>query len=802
MAIDKLRLQSWVFIFLLCTGLIAAASAQHAPAIPRPGATSLRLRALLDPIMQKAVAEANIPGGVLVVGHNGRVVYRRAFGSRSLEPVREPMSVDTIFDLASLTKCVATTTSIMKLLQEGRLRLNDPVATYLPEFAQNGKQDITIRELLTHYSGLAPDLDLQAPWAGRDTAFAMAMAQKPVDPPGARFVYSDINFEVLGFVVEKISGEALADFAARNIFIPLGMEHTRFLPPEGWRSRIAPTEYDEHHQMLRGIVHDPTARRMGGVAGHAGLFSTADDLSLFAQNLLSGSGVLRHDTIEKMITPQTPPNAPSVRGLGWDIDSPFASNRGELLPVGSFGHTGFTGTSLWIDPVTDTYIILLTNAVHPHVGKSVVSLRSRVATAVVDGLTLTVKQKEKLRLACITGYNESLMAGRRVTARNATVKNGIDALEEHDFIELRIKGAEPVRVGLVTNQTGIDSSGRRSIDVLAHAPGIQLAAIFSPEHGIFGSADSPDIQDSRDSATSIPVISVYGDTGAKRRPPLKSFSALDVIVFDIQDVGVRFYTYETTLGYFLEAAAATGKPIIVLDRPDPIGGASIYGPVADPERESFVSYWRTPIQHGMTTGELAKMFNTERGINAKLTVVPLEGWMRGDWFDSTGELWINPSPNIRSLTEAILYPGIGMIETTNLSVGRGTDTPFELIGAPWIVPQDLARYLNAREIGGVRFVPVNFTPSSSMYAGEKCGGVNIVLTDRNALDGPELGLEIVSAMQRLYAAQFRMEGLDALMVNKASFDALASGQDPRRIAESWREAQEQFKIIRARYLNY
>ena len=580
------------------------------------------------------------------------------------------------------------------------------------------------------------------------------------------------------------------------------MKHTRFLPSPEWRPRIAATEYDEHNTMLRGTVHDPTARRMGGVAGHAGLFSTADDLSIFAQDLLSGSATLRPETIEKMITPQTPANAPSVRGLGWDIDSPFATNRGELLPVGSFGHTGFTGTSLWIDPVTDTYIILLTNAVHPHVGKSVVSLRSRVATAVVDGLTLTVSEKQKLRLARITGYNESIMASRRISTRNGVVKNGIDVLEQHDFRELRVNGANTVKIGLVTNQTGVDSLGRRTIDVLSRAPGVQLAAIFSPEHGILGNADTTEIENSRDSATGVPVISIYGNTDAKRHPSPESLSGVDLIVYDIQDVGVRFYTYETTLGYFLEAAANAGKPVVVLDRPNPLGGDSIYGPVADAGRESFVSYWQTPVQHGMTIGELARMFNAERGINAKLAVVRMEGWMRGDWYDSTGQEWINPSPNMRSLAEATLYPGIGMIETTNISVGRGTGTPFEFVGAPWIVPRDLARYLNSREIGGVRFVPVNFTPTASVYAGEKCGGANIVLSGRNELDAPELGLEIASALQKLYPAQFKIAGLDSLMVSKSSFDALSADQDPRRIAESWRDGQEQFKLIRERYLLY
>jgi uncharacterized protein YbbC (DUF1343 family) len=382
------------------------------------------------------------------------------------------------------------------------------------------------------------------------------------------------------------------------------------------------------------------------------------------------------------------------------------------------------------------------------------------------------------------------------------VKTGIDVLEEHGFRELLIQGTNAVKVGLVTNQTGVDSRGQRTVDVLAHAPGIQLAAIFSPEHGILGTMDTAQVDNSLDRGTGVPVISVYGDSDTKRRPPSAAIASLDLIVFDIQDVGVRFYTYETTLGYFLEAAVIANKPIVVLDRPNPIGGISVAGPVADRDRESFVSYWQTPVQHGMTVGELAKMFNKERVIGANLTVIPMEGWMRGDWFDSTGELWVNPSPNMRSLTEAIIYPGTGLIETTNISVGRGTDAPFELFGAPWIDPEDLARYLNAREISGVRFIPVYFTPASSMYANEKCGGVNIIVTDRNALDAPELGIEIASALQKLYPTTFKINGLDVLMVSKASLDALAAGKDPRRIAEGWRDDIDRFAEVRARYLLY
>jgi uncharacterized protein YbbC (DUF1343 family)/CubicO group peptidase (beta-lactamase class C family) len=794
--------QKAVWIWIALALFARPAVAEHLPVRRTVQVSAHSLDALVDPLMEEAVAQERIPGGVVAVGHNGRLIYLKAFGMRSLEPTREPMTKDTIFDLASLTKCIATTISVMQLVQQGRVRLNDPVATYLPEFGQNGKQDVTVRELMTHYSGLGPDLDLKSSWVGRADAFAMAMAEKPVNPPGSRFVYSDINFEVLGFLVEKISGKTLNEYAAEKIFRPLGMKQTRFLPPPEWRSRIAPTQYDEQGQMLRGVVHDPTARRMGGVAGHAGLFSTAGDLAIFAQEMLSGSKILSRLSIEKMSTPQQPANAPGVRGLGWDIDSPFSTNRGELLPVGSFGHTGFTGTSLWIDPVTDTYIILLTNAVHPRGGKSTISLRSRIATAVVEGLTLSVPEKQKLRLARITGYNESLMASRRFEQRNGSVLNGIDILEAHGFRELGPDSAHPVRIGLVTNQTGVDGHRKRTVDLLAHAPGVRLVAIFSPEHGLAGTADTTEIAGGRDQATDVPVYSVYGASDAQRRPPPAVVAGLDVLVYDIADVGVRFYTYETTLGYFLEAAAKAGKPIVVLDRPNPVTGVFVQGPVADPGRQSFISYWQTPVRHGMTVGELARMFNAELGIGAALTVIPMEGWMRGDWFDSTGELWTTPSPNMRRLDEAVLYPGIGMIEGTNVSVGRGTDTPFELVGAPWVAAEDLARYLNARQIGGVRFVPVRFTPSSSKYAGQDCGGVNLVLVDRDALDAPELGIEIVSALAALYPDQYKIDGLDSLMVNKASLDALARREDPRRIAEDWREGIEKFQALRARYLLY
>ncbi len=553
--------------------------------------------------------------------------------------------------------------------------------------------------------------------------------------------------------------------------------------------------------MLRGVVHDPSARRMGGVAGQAGLFSTADDLSKFARALIAGSSVLPSLLVEKMSTPQQPPAAHELRGFGWDIDSPFSTNRGELLPVGSFGHTGFTGTSLWIDPTTRTYIILLTNAVHPRGKGSAVALRTKLATAVTAALALTPSEKDQARLKSITGYNEAQTAVRRVAARNGSVQTGIDVLERNNFDPVRgVSGKK--KIGLLTNQTGLDSQGRRTIDVLAHADGISLDAIFSPEHGVTGTLDTTDVGNMKDAATGIPVYSVYGATDAARRPSPDVLKQFDAIVVDIQDAGVRFYTYETTLGYFLEGAAKAGVEVFVLDRPDPVTGSFVQGPMPDPGRESFVSYGAVPVRHGMTMGELAKMYNSERNINAKLTIIPIEGWMRGDWFDSTALGWVNPSPNLRSLTEATLYPGVALVEGTNVSVGRGTETPFELLGAPWIHGRELAQYLNAREISGVRFVPVSFTPNASNYAGQKCEGVNIVVVERNAFDAPELGIELASALHKLYPEQFHMERMIELLLNQRVYDALTQGVDPRRIAEDWREPLERFQEIRQKYLIY
>ncbi len=688
----------------------------------------------------------------------------------------------------------------------------------IPDCAQNGKQDITLRQLLTHYSGLRPDIDLKPDWTGYDAALRISCAEKLSLPPGSQFVYSDTNYILLGEIVRRVSGMTLDQYAQTYFYEPLGMTHTRFLPPAEWRPLIAPTTHeidDTTGPMLRGVVHDPRSRRMGGVAGHAGLFSTADDVAKLAQALLDRK-LLAPLTLEKMTTPQSPPDAIALRGLGWDLDTPFSSNRGDLLPVGSFGHTGFTGTSLWIDPTTRTYIVLLANGVHPRgTSGTAVELRTRVATAVAAALQLAPSAGEKARVAQITGYNELLPGLRRVQVRNGAVLNGIDVLAAADFAELHPNPARPRALGIITNQTGLDLQGRRTIDVLAHVPGLKLAAIFSPEHGATGTLDTTAIGNTVDTATGVTVYNVYGNTDEKRRPPLDVLKQLDAVVYDIQDAGVRFYTFETTLGYFVEAAAKAGIELVVLDRPDPINGIQVQGPVSDGgSREPggscegsagcpFIDYFPEPVRQGMTVGELAQMFNGERKLGAKLTVVPMRNWLRGDWFDSTGLSWTSPSPNLRDLTEMTLYPGVCIVEGTNVSVGRGTDTPFEVVGAPWIKPRELAAYLNARNLPGVRFVPITFTPApDSKLGGQRLGGVNIVLTDRYVLDGPQLGVELAAALHALYPNDFQMDRMVQLLGSRAVFQAIAQGQDPRRIAEDWREDLEKFLRLREKYLIY
>ncbi|CDM65440.1 hypothetical protein PYK22_01441 [Pyrinomonas methylaliphatogenes] len=779
----------------------------------------------IDRAVEQEIAQRRLPGAVVLVARRGRVVWRKAYGSRAVVPQREPMTVDTIFDLASLTKVVATATSIMILVERGQVRLSDPLSRYIPEIKGGGRERITIEQLLTHTAGYAPDFDLGKRWTGYDEAIRRLIEEPLRYQPGTRFVYSDIGYIALGEVVRRASGLPLDEFARRNIFEPLGMRETMFRPPASLLARIAPTETRrgqmsylgghpedagaEAERVLRGEVHDPTAHRMGGVAGHAGLFSTADDLAIYCQMILNGGEyagrrILSPLSVAAMTRPRAVNAEGAARGLGWDMATAYSSNRGDLFPLGSFGHTGFTGTSIWIDPASETFVIFLSNRVHPDGKGDVTPLRGRVASIVAASITdLPVERarEESARFAAELSATLPRMASAQARARigdaeeahNAEVLTGIDVLERDGFKPLVGK-----RVGLVTNHTGRNRRGVPTIDLLARAPGVKLVALFSPEHGIRGALDEK-VPDSRDEKTGLPIYSLYGDT---RRPKPEQLRDLDALVFDIQDIGARFYTYISTLGYVMEEAAKARIPVYVLDRPNPINGLDVEGPLADADKLSFTAYHTIPVRHGMTVGELARLFNEERKIGCELHVIEMRGWRRAMWFDQTNLTWINPSPNMRSLTEATLYPGIGLLETTNLSVGRGTDTPFELIGAPWLDGQRLAAYLNEREIPGVRFVPVRFTPRASVFKGEECGGVNIVITDRQRFRPVRTGIEIAAALHKLYPQEWRVDDYVRLLANEETLARLKRGEAPEAIESSWQEELEKFLRARERALIY
>jgi len=793
---------------LLAVSFLADASGQAQRSARRSAAASPAITAAaraklasIAPVVTQAIREGKCPGAVVLVGHNGHVVYRQAFGYRALEPRKLRMTTTTIFDLASLTKVVATTPAVMQLFDQGKIRLEDPVADYWPDFGENGKEQVTVQELLTHFSGLPPDLELTPAWSGYETALKMIVADSLIVPPGTRFLYSDVNFETLGELVHRISKQPLDVYCRQHIFLPLGMKDTQFRPPARLRPRIAPTQhqFETTGKILWGEVHDPTSFNMGGVAGHAGLFSTADDLSIYCQMLLNGgtykgAHILSSLTVDKMTTPESPLDSMVLRGLGWDIDSAFSSNRGELFPVGSFGHTGFTGTDLWIDPFSQTYLVLLTNAVHPNGKGSVGSLRSRIATLVASAFGVMPTPELLATRLSPTGFYERMNAYRTEGIHNDKVLTGIDVLEAENFQSLTGR-----RVGLITNHSGLDAAGRRTIDLLDHAPGVKLVAVFSPEHGLLGKADEK-VASTNDPQTGLPVYSLYGDT---LRPTDQMLEGIDALVFDIQDAGVRFYTYTTTLGYTLEAAAKKGIDYYVLDRPDPIGGFLVEGPVLDPDLRSFVAYFALPVRHGMTEGELAEMFDGEEHLGAKLHVIKMQGWRRTDWYDETGLPWIDPSPNLRNLTEETLYPGLGMVEGANISVGRGTDTPFEVLGAPWIDSKKLAETLNARRIQGVRFMAADFTPRESRFAGEVCHGIQIQLLDRRALDAPELGAELASALYRLFPNDFQLDKTLPLVGSRRVLESIRKGEDPRRMAYDWEQDElQEFRKLRAKYLLY
>lgn len=773
--------------------LLAAVAAGPAGAAARPDFRGVEEAA------GEAVASGDVPGVVVLVGRDHEVLLHRAWGHRARRPRPAPMTADTVFDIASLTKPLGTTLAVLALVERGAVALDAPLGRYLREFDGRPFRDVTVRRLLAHTAGF-PAIPPNRVVAVGFPAAARALAERPLDyPPGTAFQYSDTGFMLLGEVVRRVSGEPLDRYLARVLFRPLGLRDTTFRPPASLRPRIAPTQF-HNGTLLQGEVHDPRARLLGGVAGHAGLFSTAADLARICRLLLNGGEldgvrILRPATVRALWEPVG--EAEGRRSLGWDITSGYAWTMAPFFPPGAVGHLGYTGTAVWLDPPTRTYLILLTNRVHPDGGgqERIRELRLRVAAEVGAALFAPSLARSPAVGGPASDGAEPAAAGPRPArpGPGAAVQTGLDVLVARDFAPLRGQ-----TVGLVTNHTGLDRRGRRAIDLLAAAPGVQLAAVFSPEHGLGGEADS-DVPHGRDPATGRPVWSLYGPT---RRPTAEMLRGLGAVVFDVQDVGVRYYTYLTTLLYVMEEAGRRGVAVVVLDRPNPITGRVVEGPVMDPDLTSFTAPHPVPVRTGLTIGEFARLAAGERRLPVRLTVVAMQGWRRDLWYDETGLPWTNPSPNIRSVTQALLYAGVGLVEGTNLSVGRGTDTPFEVVGAPWVDGAGLAQALNRRGLAGVRFEPVEFTPAADRHAGEPCRGVRLVVTDREALRPVTVALTLAAELRARHREQFRPEKMQHLLVHRPTMWAFLRGEPVDRVL-AWGEMDRGgFLNRRASYLIY
>jgi uncharacterized protein YbbC (DUF1343 family)/CubicO group peptidase (beta-lactamase class C family) len=750
----------------------------------------------IDNVIEQAITDAKTPGAVFRLERDG-VVYQKAYGERAIVPKRETMTADTQFDAASLTKVVATTAAVMKLVENGRIEVEAPVALYLPEFSVGDKEGVTLRHLLTHTSGLRAGIGApRGGWKSRADVLRAASREKLQAPPGTAYLYSDINFILLGQVVERVASCGLDEFCQREIFEPLGMRHTHFRTLNAGSAdelaSIAPTTVQTDGSVLRGVVHDPTARSMDGVAGHAGLFTTAEDLGRFGRMMLNcgeldGVRVFEKETVTAMTAVQSPPNLPR-RGFGWDIDSPYAGPRGALFPIGSYGHTGWTGTRLWIDPFSRSITVFLSNRNHPDESGGVVGLQRELGT---------------LAARAIPDFDFSQVAGalpvdsattyvpRRVSSKSP-VLNGIDVLKREEFRQLRGR-----KIGLVTNHTGLDQQQNSTIDLLQAAPDVKLVALFSPEHGIRGDQDHEKIGDSTDPKTGLPVYSLYGKN---RAPTAAQLAGVDTLVFDIQDIGCRFYTYISTLSACLEMAGKTQRRLVVLDRLNPIG-PQVEGPILNGER-SFVGTHEIPLRHGMTVGELARLINAERGFGAALGVIRCEGGSPLRWLDETGQPWRNPSPNMRSLTAATLYPGVGLLEFCKVSVGRGTDTPFEVLGAPYLNDVDFAAALNQSGLPGIRFEPVRFTPTASVFANQECAGVCFVITDRQTFHAADLGMVLASYLHTHHPKSFGVEKMKPLLGDSQTLDAIRSGKPLNAIREVRDREVVSFETRRAPYLLY
>ncbi len=774
------------------------------------------LNARLDSIVQVALAEGAAPGAALIVGRHGRIVHNRAYGRIAGDANAAAVTDSTRYDMASLTKVIATTTAAMIMEERGLLDIDKPVSYYLPEFDAPDKAAITVRNLLSHNSGFRSGAPL---WreSRTDRAFLAAMNERPLAyTPGDSSVYSDWNLIITGVIIERLAGKPLDVFLQENVWGPLGMRETGFnplalgpMPPDSDCTAalrdnhpllplIAVTEMDTvyRRRMIHGIVHDENACALGGVAGHAGLFSSARDLATFAQMMLNGGEyngvrILRASTIARWTAPQTR----WARALGWQSPSPGAS-AGRYFSPRSFGHTGFTGTSIWMDPERGVFVVLLTNRVHPtRANMRHEPLRRDVA--------------DEVQKAILDAPLKEWVPPRQRRAASGSIMGTDRLFREYAHL------VDHKRVAVVANHSARLADGTHLVDALNDRPNVTLVALFGMEYDIRSNDYSVprDPERTIDAKTGVVKYNLYGET---HKPTPEMLEGVETIVFDIQEVGARFYEHINILGFVMEAAAEKGIDVVVLDHPNPVTGLKTDGWVTDEEfLFRFGSYARVPVMHGLTMGELARFYNGEKalrnGVTAKLHVIPMEGWRRSMWLDETGQQWHKPSPNLLTLKSLLAYIGTCIFEALNVSEGRGSDKPFEYIGAPWLDNVRAATMLNELGLAGVTFDTITFVPEKKPFhgrppemTGEQVRGIYLNVTDRNAFEPYKAGVALLWAIHKLHADQLVWNDavLERLTATRRLKDMIQAGRTPAEIFAAWEPEVADFRARSAKYRIY
>ena len=738
----------------------------------------------IDALLKEAIAEGSLPGAVIAYGSGrGGIEFLRAYGQRALEPNREAMTVDTIFDLASLSKATMTSIAAMQLVEAGSLDLDAPAHRYLKEL-RGPARTIRVRHLLLHTAGLpkvTPRREFEGP---RSTAIEQLLSARPEHRPGARFRYGDTAFLWLGEILSRVTGSDLGTYAEAHIAAPIGLRSTYYgSVPEAAVARTAPTEWAaaRGNTMIRGQTHDPRAYRLGGVAGNAGVFSTAGDLARLARALLLGGRLddgrlLSERGVFNLTAPhKAGTSGKALRTLGWDVLSGYSRPRGGRLSAQAYGHGGFTGTSLWVDPGRDLFVVFLSHRVHPGGKGNVLPLIAAVTDAAVAGRMSTEAP---------------------APARGSTL-TGIDRL---------MRGIGPLHsrnIGLVVNRASRDRTGRRTLDLLHAHPEVRVVKVFTPEHGMSASQEGR-VSDDRDPTTGLPVTSLFGAT---RRPTPAMLAGVDTLVFDLQDVGARFFTYMSTLRELLVAARAQGLPLIVLDRPNPIGAHIVEGPVTEPGVQTFVHYHPLPIRHGMTAGELAHLLNaaqsrTDDGPGADLQVVWMEHYCRELRFAETGLPWTPPSPNLPDPDSALLYPAVGLLESTNVSVGRGTERPFQVIGASWMQPRAWLNALTEAQLPGIAAGVTRFTPRSGPYRGREVEGIELEVVAEGAFRAVDTARVLAHTLRQTHGARFHLPDMARMLADQGTLASIRRGGAYRQPTASHILRLSAFLRERRRHLHY